>query len=93
MSPIDIQVIRSKGQGQRSCQFTSPCATDISRMLCLRSFKLGRYTVFDEYLTPNDIQFSRSNVSVEGQAYFLYVGEGGISVLQTAIFIRSIAMR
>ena len=37
-------------------------------------------------MTPIDIQVSRSKVSVEGQAYFLYVGEGGISVLQTAIF-------
>ena len=37
-------------------------------------------------MTPIDIQVSRSKVSVEGQAYSLYVGEGGISVLQTAIF-------
>ena len=37
-------------------------------------------------MTPNDIQVSRSKVSVEGQAFSLYVGEGGISVLQTAIF-------
>ena len=36
-------------------------------------------------MTPIDIQVSRSKVSVEGQAYSLYVGEGGISVLQTAI--------
>ena len=37
-------------------------------------------------MTPNDIQVSRSKVSVEGQAFSLYVGKGGISVLQTAIF-------
>ena len=37
-------------------------------------------------MTPIDIQVSRSKVSVEGQAYSLYVGKGGISVLQTAIF-------
>ena len=37
-------------------------------------------------MTPIDIQVSRSKVSVEGQAYSLYVGEGGISVLQTSIF-------
>ena len=30
-------------------------------------------------MTPIDIK-------VKGQAYFLYVGEGGISVLQTSIF-------
>ena len=40
-------------------------------------------------MTPIDIQVSRSKVSVEGQAYSLYVGEGGISVLQTAIFYSS----
>ena len=38
-------------------------------------------------MTPIDIQVSRSKVSVEGQASSLYVGEGGISVLQTAIFL------
>ena len=38
-------------------------------------------------MTPIDIQVSRSKVSVEGQAYSLYVAEGGgISVLQTSIF-------
>ena len=37
-------------------------------------------------MTPIDIQVSRSKVSVKGQAYSIYVGEGGISVLQTAIF-------
>ena len=37
-------------------------------------------------MTPTDIQVSRSKVSVESQAYSLYVGEGGITVLQTAIF-------
>ena len=37
-------------------------------------------------MTPIDIQISRSNVKVKGQAYSLYVGEGGISVLQTSIF-------
>ena len=31
-------------------------------------------------MTPIDIQ-------VKGQAYSLYVGEGGISVLQTSIFL------
>ena len=31
-------------------------------------------------MTPIDIQVSRSKVSVVGQAYSLYVGEGGISV-------------
>ena len=29
-------------RGQRSCQSTSPCATDNSRMLCPRSFKFGK---------------------------------------------------
>ena len=38
-------------------------------------------------MTPIDIQVSRSKVSVAGQAYSLYVGEGGISVLQTSIFL------
>ena len=37
-------------------------------------------------MTPIEIQVSTSKVSVEGQAYSLYVGEGGISVLQTFIF-------
>ena len=37
-------------------------------------------------MTPIDIQVSRSKVSIEGQAYSLYVWEGGISVLQTSIF-------
>ena len=37
-------------------------------------------------MTPIGIQVSRSKVSVEGQAYSLYVWEGGISVLQKAIF-------
>ena len=37
-------------------------------------------------MTPIDIQVSRSKVEVKGQAYSLYVGEGGISVLQTSIF-------
>ena len=37
-------------------------------------------------MIPIDIQVSRSKVSVEGQAYFLRIGEGGISVLQTSIF-------
>ena len=36
-------------------------------------------------MAPIDIQVSRSKVSVEGQTYSLYVGEGGISVLQTSI--------
>ena len=34
-------------------------------------------------MTSIDIQVSSSKVSVEGQAYSLYVEEGGISVLQT----------
>ena len=46
MIPIDIQVT---GQGQRSRQFPTPCATDKSRTLCPRSFKLGRLIVLDEY--------------------------------------------
>ena len=41
-------------------------------------------------MTPIDIQVSRSKVSVEGQAFSLYVGEGGISVLQTAIFMKRV---
>ena len=32
---------------------------------------------FYEYMTPIDIQVSRSKVKVKGQAYSLYVGEGG----------------
>ena len=36
---------------------------------------------------PLMIQVSKSKVSVEAQAYSLYVGEGGISVLKTAIFL------
>ena len=42
-------------------------------------------------MTPIDIQVSRSKVSVKGQAFSLYVGEGGISVLQTAIFLVQVA--
>ena len=37
-------------------------------------------------MTPIDIQVSRSKFKVKGHAYSLYVGEGGISVLQTSIF-------
>ena len=37
-------------------------------------------------MTPIDVQVSRSKVKVKGHAYSLYVGEGGISVLQTSIF-------
>ena len=37
-------------------------------------------------MIPIDIQVSRSKVKVKGQAYYTYVGEGGISVLQTSIF-------
>ena len=55
MTPIDIQVSRSK-------------------------------VSVEEYMTPIDIQVSRSKVSVEGQAFSIYVGEGGTSVLKTAIF-------
>ena len=32
------------------------------------------------------IQVNRSKVKVKGQAYSLYFGEGGITVLQTSIF-------
>ena len=40
-------------------------------------------------MTPIDIQVSRSKVKVGGQAYSVYVGEGGggISILQTSIFL------
>ena len=41
-------------------------------------------------MTPIDIQVTRSNVCIEGQAYSLYVGEGGISALQTSIFRNSV---
>ena len=37
-------------------------------------------------MIPIDNQVSRSKVKVKGQAYSSYVGEGGISVSQTAIF-------
>ena len=37
-------------------------------------------------MTPIDMHVTRSKVGVEGQAYSLYVGEGGISVLQKSIF-------
>ena len=37
-------------------------------------------------MIPIDIQVSRSKVKVKGQAYSSHVGEGGICVLQTAIF-------
>ena len=37
-------------------------------------------------MMPIAIQVSRSKVKVKGQDYSLYVGEGGISVLQTSIF-------
>ena len=37
-------------------------------------------------MIPIDIQVSRSKVKVKGQAYSSYVGEGGICVLQIAIF-------
>ena len=35
-------------------------------------------------MIPIDIQVSRPKVKVKGQTY--YLGEGGISVLQTSIF-------
>ena len=38
-------------------------------------------------MIPIDIQVSSSKVKVKGQAYYTYVGEGGISVLQTSIFM------
>ena len=41
-------------------------------------------------MIPIDIQVSRSKVKVKGQAYYTYVGEGGISVLQTSIFLYNI---
>ena len=41
-------------------------------------------------MIPIDIQVSRSKVKVKGQAYYTYVGEGGISVLQTSIFSFSV---
>ena len=37
-------------------------------------------------MIPIRIQVSRSKVKVKGQAYYTYVGEGGICVLQTSIF-------
>ena len=37
-------------------------------------------------MIPINNQVSRSKVKVKGQAYYTYVGEGGISVLQTSIF-------
>ena len=37
-------------------------------------------------MAPIDIQISMSKVSVEGQAYSLYVGEGGFS-FSTNIYI------
>ena len=40
-------------------------------------------------MIPIDIQVSRSKVRVKGQAYSSYVGEGGISVLQTSLFFKS----
>ena len=42
-------------------------------------------------MTPINIQVSRSKVRVKGQAYSLYVWEGGISVLQTSIFTLRVA--
>ena len=41
-------------------------------------------------MTPNDIQVSRSKVSVEGQAYSLYVGEGGALVFYKQLYFKSI---
>ena len=38
-------------------------------------------------MTPNDIQVSRSKVSVEGQAYSLYVGEGGALVFYKQLYL------
>ena len=38
-------------------------------------------------MTPIDIQVSRSKVSVKRSSLFFICWEGGISVLQTAIFI------
>ena len=40
-------------------------------------------------MTPIDIQVSRSKISVEGQAYYLYVGEGGYWCF-TNIYILSV---
>ena len=36
-------------------------------------------------MIPVDIQLSRSNVYVKGQAYLHMLGKGGISVLQTSL--------
>ena len=41
-------------------------------------------------MTPIDIQVSRSKVSVEGQAYFLYVGEGGALVFYKHLFFHKV---
>ena len=38
-------------------------------------------------MAPINIQVSRSKVKVKGQAYSRYVGEGGISISQTYIYI------
>ena len=38
-------------------------------------------------MAPNDIQVSRSKVSVEGQAYSSYVGEGGALVFYKQLYL------
>ena len=38
-------------------------------------------------MTPIDIQVSRSKVSVEGQAFSLYVGEGGALVFYKQLYL------
>ena len=78
MIPIDFQVSRSKVEVKghasllhlmqlitREC-FAPEASNLVSRYL----------VVLDEYMTTIDNQVSRSKVSV-GQAYSLYVGEGG----------------
>ena len=44
-------------------------------------------------MVPIVIQVSRSQGKVKGQAYSSHVGEGGIIVLQTSIFVKSVYHR
>ena len=68
MTPIDIQV---KVKGHVSLLHLVQLITQ--KCFAQEALKV----VLDEYMTPIDIQVSRSKVSVEGQAYTLCVGEGG----------------
>ena len=43
-------------------------------------------------MTPIDILVSRSKVSVEGQAYSLYVGEGGALVFYKQLYFYVMAL-